>query len=77
MTTTKVFSNGNSQAIRIPKEYRFEKDEVCVKKVGAVLMVFQPDDRFGILMDSLNGFTDDFMDDGRQQPPVQVRECFD
>ena len=77
MTTTKVFNNGNSQAIRIPKEYRFEQDEVCVQKVGAVLMVFQPDDRFGILMNSINGFTDDFMADGRQQPPVQAREQFE
>ena len=42
MTTTKVFNNGNSQAVRIPKEYRFTQEEVCIKKVGSVIMIYDP-----------------------------------
>ena len=65
MPTTRIFTNGNSQAIRIPKEYRFEDDEVIISKVGSAIVLFQRTDRFAVLMESLNGFTDDFLPDGR------------
>lgn len=78
MLTTKVFNNGNSQAIRIPKEYRFEQDEVIINKVGSAVIIFQRNDRFAVLMESLNEFTSDFLEDGR---PTQLfqneRESFD
>ena len=40
MQTARIFMNGNSQAVRLPKEYRFDDDEVIIKKVGgAVLLI--------------------------------------
>ena len=40
MQTARIFTNGNSQAVRLPKEFRFEDDEVVIKKVGhAVLLL--------------------------------------
>ena len=40
MQTARIFMNGNSQAVRLPKEYRFNDDEVIIKKVGgAVLLI--------------------------------------
>ncbi|MCL2026439.1 MAG: AbrB/MazE/SpoVT family DNA-binding domain-containing protein, partial [Leptospirales bacterium] len=57
MLTTKIFNNGNSQAIRIPKEYRFEQDEVFISKIGSALVIFQHNDRLAVLMESLNEFT--------------------
>ena len=40
MQTARIFTNGNSQAVRLPKEYRFNDDEVIIKKVGgAVLLI--------------------------------------
>ena len=72
MMTTKVFNNGNSQAIRIPKEYRFAQDEVCISKIGSAVIIFQRDDRFKVLMESLNEFTADFLEDGR---PTQLSQA--
>ena len=78
MLTTKIFTNGNSQAIRIPKEYRFEDDEVVISKVGSAIILYQRNDRFAVLMESLHGFTDDFLPDGRPPQLAQTeRESFD
>ena len=78
MLTTKVFNNGNSQAIRIPKEYRFEQEEVFIQKIGSAVVIFQHNDRFSILMESLNEFTADYLEDGRPTQPFQSeRMSFD
>ena len=78
MLTTKIFNNGNSQAIRIPKEYRFEQDEVLINKIGSALIIFQHNDRLAVLMESLHEFTDDFFENGRPlELPQNVREEFD
>jgi antitoxin VapB len=42
MEYAKVFQNGQSQAVRLPKSYRFSCDEVCIKKVGEIIMLFNP-----------------------------------
>ncbi|MBR2255760.1 MAG: AbrB/MazE/SpoVT family DNA-binding domain-containing protein [Blautia sp.] len=39
MRTTKVFTNGRSQAVRIPKEYRFDADEVFINKIGDAIVL--------------------------------------
>jgi antitoxin VapB len=53
MQTAKVFTSGNSQAIRLPKEFRFDESEVVIKKVGHVVMLFpthyRADDLFAML----------------------------
>ena len=78
MQTTKIFANGNSQAIRIPKEYRFEDDEVIINRVGSAIIIYQRNDRLDVLMESLNGFTDDFLQDGRPSQLTQAeRTSFD
>ena len=78
MLTTKIFTNGNSQAIRIPKEYRFDDDEVIICKVGSAIILFQRNDRFAVLMESLNEFTDDFLPEGRPAQLIQPeRVSFD
>ena len=72
----KLFKNGSSQAVRLPKEYRFEnQDEVFVKKVdnGVLLMPKNDNSVWDKWFDSLGDFTDDFMDE-RNQPEAQVRE---
>lgn len=65
MTTAKVFENGRSQAVRLPKEYRFSDDEVLVNKVGDIIMLIPKSDKWSGLLDSLDMFSDDFMDKGR------------
>lgn len=40
MPVTRVFQSGNSQAVRLPKEFRFEGEEVVIKRVGDAVMLF-------------------------------------
>ena len=78
MHSTKVFINGNSQAVRIPKEYRFEHDEVMISRVGSAVIIYQYDDRLAVLMESLNTFTADYLEEGRPEQSFQKeRESFD
>ena len=78
MMTTKIFNNGNSQAIRIPKEYRFEESEVFISKIGSALVIYPYNDRLSVLIESLHEFTDDFLKDGRPAGlPHDIRENFD
>lgn len=65
MTTAKVFENGRSQAVRLPKEYRFSDDEVLVNKVGDIIMLIPKSDKWSGFLNSLDMFSDDFMDKGR------------
>lgn len=74
MNTAKVFQNGRSQAIRLPKDFRFSGDEVYVKKVGNAVMLYPKDQVWQTFMDGINGFTDDFMNEGREQNVQQERE---
>jgi antitoxin VapB len=75
MKTAKIFRNGQSQAVRLPKEFRFKEDHVYVKKSGNVVLLIPARDSWDSLADSLTRFTDDFLDD-REQPAVQKRERF-
>ncbi len=70
--TAKLFKNGNSQAVRLPREYRFEGTEVIVKKVGNAVVLLPKEHFYQVMIDSLNMFSEDFMDK-REQPVVQER----
>lgn len=74
MMTAKLFENGRSQAVRLPKEYRFNGDEVAINKVGEAVILLPKDNRWSGFLSSLDLFTDDFMEDGRGQPAAQERE---
>ena len=74
METAKIFVSGNSQAVRLPKEYRFPGTEVGIRKVGNIAILFPVDQAWETFLDGLNGFTDDFLSDGRQQQLEQARE---
>lgn len=75
MKTAKLFQNGQSQAVRLPKEFRFEGDEVFIKKTGNVVMLIPTDHSWDSLLGSLDKFTPDFME-YRNQPKQQVCEFF-
>jgi len=79
MNTAKIFQNGRSQAVRLPKEFRFDGDEVFVHKVGNAVVLLPVRHSWNTLFQSLDQFSDDFMQDGRQQPELQSRDfsCFD
>ena len=72
MDEAKLFQNGKSQAVRLPKEYRFQGTKVYIKKVGNVVMLIPEHDSWGSLMESLDLFSDDYMAE-RAQPETQDR----
>lgn len=74
METAKIFQNGSSQAVRLPKEYRFSGDEVYVKKVGSAVMLYPKDQVWQTFMNGLDGFTDDYFAEGRDQGKQPDRE---
>jgi len=75
MNTAKLFKNGKSQAVRLPKEFKFEGSEVYIKRIGQNVMLIPMNDPWGTLIDSLDKFSDDFMSQ-RTQPSLQGREKF-
>ena len=76
MRTAKLFKNGRSQAVRLPKEFNFAGDDVFIQKVGDSVILVPKDKVWETFLSGLYGFTDDFMADGRQQPKMQERDDF-
>ena len=74
MKTAKLFQNGQSQAVRLPKEFRFEGDEVLIKRSGSAVVLIPANHSWDALVDSLHKFSADYMDD-RNQPTQQSREA--
>ncbi len=62
MNTAKLFFNGSSQAVRLPKECRFEGDEVGVSRLGDMVILYPKDSAETLFFSSLGNFTDDFFD---------------
>ena len=76
MTTAKVFPNGRSQAVRLPKDFRFDTDEVYITRLGNAVVLIPTDNSWDVLFDALDGFTDDFMEK-RHQPSEQQQRDLD
>lgn len=76
MHTAKVFKNGNSQAVRLPKEFSVTDTELLIQKVGNSIILTSKNDPWESFRNSLDMFSDDFMENGREQGPNQEREEF-
>ncbi len=84
MATAKVFMSGRSQAVRIPKAFRFDTDEVDISREGDAV-VLRPkrltnDEKWDRVFAALDALGDDFMPNGREQPewpPIDPDEMFD
>jgi antitoxin VapB len=73
METAKLFQNGKSQAVRLPKKYRFPGDKVLIKRMGNAVLLLPYEHSWELLFDSLEQFSADFMGD-REQPELQQRD---
>ena len=76
MQTVKVFKSGNSQAIRIPKEFSIDEKELYIQKVGKSIILTSKDDLWRTFEESLDKFSDDVFKNGREQPEQQERDFF-
>jgi len=77
MQTAKLFKNGQSQAVRLPKEFRFKGSEVFIKKAGNAVILLPEKNSWEPLMSSLEKFTPEFMAERGQPRRNDKRESWD
>jgi len=73
MDTAKLFQSGRSQAVRLPKDYRFRGSEVVVKHFGNGVLLLPIDDPWQMLVAGLEAFEPGFVL-SREQPEQQMRD---
>jgi antitoxin VapB len=73
MNTAKIFQSGRSQAVRLPKEFRFEGSEVYVAHMGSAVVLMPQNHTWDVLFEACGEFSKDFME-GREQPKTQERD---
>lgn len=76
MTLARVFQSGNSQAVRLPKEFRFDVDQVEIFRRGDEIVLRAVSPNAGAIFDALTRLPTDFMEQGRDDLPPQEREDF-
>ncbi|MHB1501112.1 MAG: antitoxin [Candidatus Dormibacteria bacterium] len=75
VTVAKLFRNGRSQAVRLPREFRFQGDLVQIRRLGRGVLLLPMMSSAVEWFDELDSVGPDvFMPEGRQQPPTPVRE---
>lgn len=74
MKTAKLFKNGESQAVRLPKEFRFEGSEVLIKRAGSAVVLLPMTQAWDTLLMSLEAFSSDFMVSREQPDGAEPRE---
>lgn len=76
MATAKIINSGPNQVIQLPNEYKIPASEMFVQKIGSTIILMEKEDRWQTFLDGVNGFTDDFFCDGREEYIEVNREEF-
>ncbi len=74
METAKIFETGRSQAVRLPKRYRFDTNEVYIQKLGEAVLLVPKEVSWQSFLEGLHGFGDDFLPNGRELEIPSTRE---
>lgn len=74
MATARVFKSGNSQAVRLPKEFRFNTAEVEIFRRGDEVVLKEKDKGMAAAFHLLAELPADYATDGRVDPPPQKRK---
>ena len=74
MEYARIFTNGGSQAVRLPKSCRFEDQEVLVRRIGKIVLLMPKEDPWGPMLQGISMFTDDFLSEDIEDLPVQERD---
>ena len=75
MSKARVFQSGNSQAVRLPKQFRFHVDEVEILRRGREIVLREPKRNLAEAFRALSSMPEDFMTEGRQDEPPQKRDA--
>ena len=73
METAKVFNNGGSQAVRLPKNCRFDEGEVMTNKIGNMVILIPKEGSWDEMRQGIEMFSDDFLTSGVPDLPLQER----
>jgi antitoxin VapB len=76
MTYARIFQSGNSQAVRLPKEFRFNADRVEIFRRGDEIVLRETPINAAAIFDALSALPEDFMAEGRDDSLPQEREAF-
>lgn len=73
MQIAKLFTNGSSQAVRLPKDFRFVGSEVYAQKIGESVILVPKNKAWETFMEGIKGFTDDFFEvmESRYEDEIQ------
>jgi antitoxin VapB len=74
MSTARVFRSGNSQAVRLPKQFRLKSEEVEIFRRGDEIVLREKDGNLVRAFDLLAGLPDDFELPGREKDRPQKRK---
>lgn len=77
MSTARIFRSGNSQAVRLPKEFRFNCDEVEIFRRGDEIVLREPSKGLRRAFEALAECPADYFVEGRDDSPPQDRESLD
>jgi len=75
MDTAKIFTTGRSQAVRLPKKYRFDADEVGIAKLGELVILYPKERGWDVMEEGIHRFTDDYMADREQPAEAEQRKA--
>lgn len=65
MLTAEIFEIEGSQAVRLPKEYRFDTSEVSINKIGNIVLLSPKSDKWESVLQAIDMFSEDYMEEGR------------
>lgn len=74
MDKAKIFMNGKSQAVRLPKKYRFSTEEILIEEHPRGVLLVDPKKRWEGLQEIIDQFSDDLFKDGRDQGKWEKRD---
>jgi len=71
LQTAKIFKNGRSQAVRLPKEYRFSTSEVYIRRVGNDVVISEKRPTWEMFFNQNSSFDDDFLQERDNELPQE------
>ncbi len=77
MKIAKIFKNGNSQAVRLPREFQFDVSEVEVLKRGDEIILRKKKQNLKEAFELLTSLPEDFFNEVRKDSPPEIRDSFD
>ena len=76
METAKIIKNGDENMVVLPKDFNLNDDEVLIRRIGNMIMLVPKEKVLQTFMDGLNGFTEDFLPNGREPQIMKQRGKF-